>query len=189
MHVPEAARSALWDVTPLSGRATLAELGPVGKIDLRLDPENAEAACTVRAATGIDLPVMANTVSEGKARRVFWLGPDQWLLHCPLEEAGACVRRLEEGLTSTHHAVTEVSDETTSLRLGGPACLDVMYQGCPIDLHPSVFPVGSCARTMFAKAPVLLHAVDEAPTFDLHVRRSCADYLWRYLDEAARSHG
>ena len=101
MHVPEAARSALWDVTPLSGRATLAELDPVGKIDLRLDPENAEAACAVRAATGIDLPVMANTVSEGKARRVFWLGPDQWLLHCPLEEAGACAKQVG-GRTDIH---------------------------------------------------------------------------------------
>ena len=189
MHAPEAARAALSDVMPLSGRATLEALDPVGKIDLRLDPDNAGDRRAVRTATGLDLPITPNTVSERKTRRIFWLGPDQWLLHCPLEKASAFAERLEEELTSAQHAVTGVSDETTSLRLGGPACLDVMYQGCPIDLHPSVFPVGSCAQTMYAKAPILLHAVDEAPTFDLHVRRSIADYLWRYLVEAARSHG
>ena len=176
-------------IVAVHGRTRVTELDPIGKIDFRLDPENAEAARAVHAATGLDLPMTANTVSQETTRRIFWLGPDQWLLHCPLEETTGWVQILEDALESTHHAVTEASDETTSLRLGGPACLDVMVQGCPIDLHRSVFPVGSCARTLYAKAPVLLHLVDGSPTFDVHVRRSLADHLWRYLCEAAQSHG
>ena len=62
-------------------------------------------------------------------------------------------------------------------------------KGCPLDLHPDVFRPGDCARTRLAKANVLLHALDDAPTFHFTATRSFAEYLWRWLDDAGQEFG
>ena len=51
-----------------------------GFINLRGDSQDADFLNAAEAATGQRLPVKANTVSEGELR-VYWLGPDEWLLN------------------------------------------------------------------------------------------------------------
>ncbi|MGH6717802.1 MAG: sarcosine oxidase subunit gamma family protein, partial [Alphaproteobacteria bacterium] len=40
-----------------------------------------------------------------------------------------------------------------------------------------------------AKANVILHQLDDAPTFDVYVERSFADYLWHWIADAGRGDG
>ncbi len=61
-----------------------------------------------------------------------------------------------------------------------------MAKGCPLDPHPDVFRPGDCAQTHLAKANILLHALDDAPTFHLTVTRNFAEYLWLRLDDAGQ---
>ena len=48
---------------------------------------------------------------------------------------------------------------------------------------------GHCAQSHLAKAAITLHQTDDGPAFDLYTRRSFADYLWRWLEDAAREYG
>ena len=71
----------------------------------------------------------------------------------------------------------------------GPNARDVLAKGCPLDLHPSVFRPGDCAQTLLAKANVTLRCVDDAPSYELTVRRSFADYAAPWLQDAALEYG
>jgi sarcosine oxidase subunit gamma len=48
-----------------------------------------------------------------------------------------------------------------------------------------MFGVDRCAQSHLAKAPILIRQVDESPSFEIVVRRSFADYLWVWLEDAA----
>ena len=76
----------------------------------------------------------------------------------------------------------------------GQGSHDVIAVGCPLELHPRNFTAGQCAQSHCAKALMTLHqlADDEAaggPVYDLYVLNSFADYLWRWLEDAAREYG
>jgi len=64
----------------------------------------------------------------------------------------------------------------------------LLDKGCSLDLHPRIFPVGSCAQTALAHVGVLLHRRDIA-TFELYCARSYAQHLWHWLTEAAAEFG
>ncbi|MQA76692.1 MAG: sarcosine oxidase subunit gamma, partial [Solirubrobacterales bacterium] len=44
---------------------------------------------------------------------------------------------------------------------------------------------GSCTQTMLAKAQVVLQQLDDRPAYRVHVRASFAEYLARWLLDAA----
>ncbi len=156
-----------------------------GFLNLRLDPRRERTVKAAEEVLGQDLPLAANSFSGGK-RRVYWLGPDEWLLETGAEEAGALRGELEAALAGHHAAVNDVSGGQATLRLGGPEARTMLSKGCTLDLHPREFAPGQCARTGLARATVLLACIDEAPTFTLIVARSFADYLCRWLANAAR---
>jgi sarcosine oxidase subunit gamma len=63
----------------------------------------------------------------------------------------------------------------------------VLNCGCPLDLDIGAFAVGMCARTVLAKAEIVLWRT--APDrFRIEVWRSFAAYVWGVLEEARREH-
>ena len=82
-------------------------------------------------------------------------------------------------------AATDVSHAFQLITVAGPHARALLARGTPLDLHATRFPAGACAQTRFARAHVLIHAVDAAPTFHVQVRRSLARYLWDYLAAVA----
>ena len=83
-------------------------------------------------------------------------------------------------------AVVELGSGQTVIEVAGPRAREVIAKGCPLDLHPRAFGPGSCAQSRLARAMVAIAQVDGAPTFELIVRRSFADYVWRWLTDACR---
>ena len=130
------------------------------------------------------LPVKPNTTNF-ENHSIYWLGPDEWLILCPLSEAKNLVRKLQGSRGSMHAAVNDVSGGQIALRLDGNHVRDVLAKGCTLDLHPSVFGKGMCAQSNLAKANVLISMGHEPHTFDLIVRRSFSDYLLHWLKVAA----
>ncbi|MGH6906102.1 MAG: sarcosine oxidase subunit gamma, partial [Geminicoccaceae bacterium] len=187
------------------GRATLdpARLRPrgvrlgerlgLGKIDLRGDPHDRAFMAAVGRVLDLLLPGEACTSASQAQIAALWLGPDQWLLTCPAPEVAHLVSSLREALPDIHAAITDGTDGRVSFRLAGPSARDVLAKGCPLDLHPRAFPVGSCAQSLLAKAAVLIHLQDDererGPSFDLYVARSFAHYLWLWLEDAGREYG
>jgi sarcosine oxidase subunit gamma len=64
-----------------------------------------------------------------------------------------------------------------------------MMKGCSLDLHPREFGPGRCAQSTLAKAQIILHQLDDGPTYDLYVARSFAEYLWAWLEDASLEYG
>jgi len=155
------------------------------KIGLRGEPD----PDAVKRATGVALPGEPNTVAEGNNLVALWLGPQEWLVVGPPEAETGLAAALGEAVEGSGAAVVDVTEGRTVIRIAGPMARDVLSMGCPLDLHPRVFGPGRCAQSFLGRSSVILHQVDDGPTFDIYVERSQADYLWLWLETAARPYG
>ncbi len=181
---------AVVKTSPLQGMAspetgvTLSEAPFVGKVNLRGNAGDNAFAEAVAKVLGGSLPLEPNTVASHGDYTVFWLGPDEWLIHTPENGEGALIEALNNALAGQHAAVTDVSDYYVVIQMRGEKAADVLSRACPLDLHERVFKAGDCAQTVFAHASVLLHKLD-GQSYDVQVRWTYAQYLWTYFSEAA----
>lgn len=165
------------------GRGAEAELSvvpPHAKFVLRCRP-NATAAAG--KAFGVALPDTACRSATSGNRAALWLGPDEWLLIAAPDDAAAIARQLLLALGDTPHALVDVSNRSVSIKVKGPNAAALINHGCPLDLSPVACPVGTCTRTLFEKAEIVLWRVDE-DMYQLEIERSFATYVWRMLAEA-----
>ena len=115
------------------------------------------------------------------------VGPQRWLVIDRRDRLDSLSASLATGLEG--FVVTDLSQARTVLRIGGGKARDVLAKGCALDLHPGVFPVGSCTATSVVGLAAVLVAVDDAPTYDLHVARTYGQYVWEWICEAAAEYG
>ncbi len=160
---------------------TLRELPSRAMLDLRLDPADTSALAAAVTALALELPTVPNKSSTANGRSALWLGPDQWLIMAPGEDATA----LEQMLGSAATSAVDVSDMRAVFELAGPRAGDVLRKGCAIDVHPRVFRPGDCALTALARVRVALHQPDEGQAYHVYVERSYAQYLWDWLLDAS----
>lgn len=159
-----------------------------GYVDLRGDPADEAFRSAAEAELGQALPTASNTFSKGE-HRVYWLGPDEWLVATEAARIGDLVARLEARFTDLHVAINDVSGGNIAVHVSGKFARDLLAKGCTLDFHPDVFSIGHCAQSGLAKAGVLIGLLDAAPTFEIIVRRSFADYLEKWLRHAGRDRG
>ncbi len=157
-------------------------------LTLRGDGEDAAFLDAVGRALGTAPPLTANTVASLEDVVILWLGPDEWLVNAPAAREDA-LQALRSALGDLHHAVADVTESRTVLRLSGASARDLLAQGCSLDFHPSVFQPGMCAGSHLALTHVTIHQIAEDPVYEIHVHRSFADYLWRWLEAASEPYG
>ncbi|WP_108126369.1 sarcosine oxidase subunit gamma [Saccharospirillum mangrovi] len=147
------------------------------------DPSFAQG---VQTATGLALPgtLHSNANDDWRLR---WLTPDEWLLTGPADAAFSMEAKLREQL-SGHYAVINVSGGQTLLQLSGANAKTVLMKSCPYDVHDRNFPVGKVVSTVFAKSQATLCRLGD-DTWELVIRRSFADYIWRWLLDAGAEFG
>jgi sarcosine oxidase subunit gamma len=126
-------------------------------------------------------------VAVTQACTVFWLGPDEWLIHCADDARPGLQERLQSALAGQPSALVDVSDYYVVMRLSGSRVFEVLAKGTPLDLHPRSFAEGCCAQTRFGHASVLLHKLSE-DTVDLQVRWSFAEYVWLFIVDGTREY-
>ena len=165
---------------------TLADIPFVDMLNVRGNPGDARFTQAVLAATGLALPTQPNTASMGQLRQLLWLGPDEWLLKLRDGQGGLMETALRAALRGQHCSLVQVGSGNTTLTVQGPAAADLLSRGCPLDLHPRVFAAGALAQTHIAKAGATVLCVQAGTSFELTVRRSFADYLFRWLCEAGQ---
>ena len=172
-------------VLQVDGRScALGEIAFVEMLNLRGDAADARFTQAVLQYSGMHLPRRANTASIDPQRQLLWLGPDEWLLKLRDGEGDAIASALRAALSGVHSAVVDVGHGNTTLTLEGPAAADLLARGCPLDLHARVFPAGAMAQTHVAKAGATVLCLAPTTHYELTVRRSFADYLFRWLCEA-----
>lgn len=170
-----------------AGGVKLEERAFTGKVNLRGDPGHEAFAAAVRGVLDCALPVTPNTVASGGDCTVFWLGSDEWQIHCAGDARHDLIHGLRTALEGLHSAVVDVSDYYVVMRLSGTRTLEVLSKGTPLDVHPRAFATGACAQTRFGHATVLLHKV-AGDIVDLQVRWSFAEYVWSYIVDSAREY-
>jgi sarcosine oxidase subunit gamma len=126
---------------------------------------------------GVPLPVTPGTVQRAGDTLVLWLGPDEWLVTDAPDAKPVSI--VDESVS-----VVDVSALRTTILVEGEHARDVLAHGCPLDLHPSAFPVGRCAQTTLARTQVVLVRVTE-DAYWLLVRASFARWLADWLIDAA----
>ncbi len=179
--------SPVYNRVRIDGPTRLSELPLCGKINLRGNPRNKQFLTATASVLGMVPPIQPNTRHMGSTTTLFWLGPDEWLCHCEISQTETLIADLRSGLDGLHCAVVEVSDYYTVLRLDGSHSAALLSRACPLDLHPSVFGKGACAQTRFGHASIFLHKISNAPSFEIQVRWSFAEYVWDYLVSGMRA--
>ena len=162
----------------------LDEIGLLDMVTLRGDAADPAFAKAVLLSTGLALPVLANTASVGNQRQLFWLGPDEWLLKTAAGTGDAIEAALRAALVGKHFSVVQVGSGNTTFTVQGAAAADLISRGCPLDLHVRAFPSGSLAQSHISKATVVLYCLEAETSFEITVRRSFAEYLFKWLCEA-----
>jgi len=162
----------------------LSEVPFMAMINIRGNSADAKFVEAIASVTGLDLPLQANTCNMNGQRQLLWLGPDEWLLKTSHGQGDALVDALRAALLGLHSAVVAVGDGNTTFTVEGDAAAALLSRGCPLDLHPRAFAAGALAQTHIAKCGATVLCLEPAKRYELTVRRSFADYLFRWLSLA-----
>jgi sarcosine oxidase subunit gamma len=136
----------------------------------------------IETRLGASLPATCGAVTIGDGVSMLWLSPDEFLVvsdRQPAELTASLVAALE----GEPGSATDLSANRTTFELSGPSARAVLEKGCPLDLHPRAFDVGSAYVTLIGSVPVILWKVADE-SYEILPRSSFADFLGRWLLDA-----
>ena len=183
-----------YGVASASGNELLAfrQLRIAAGWNLQGDPFDPTFMAQVRRSFAIDGLPAANTTCETDLLRVFWLGPTSWLLLArgPVTDSHPLARLAvqREAVNHAAGALFDLSAARVAWQLSGPRAATVLASGCPLDLHPRVFPAGACAQSLFGHVGALVVCGAERE-FSLFVARSLAGEAWWALCATGAQYG
>lgn len=161
------------------------ELPLLGYISLRGNAQDAAFLDVAASVLGTPLPTQPCTLAWSEVGKILWLSPDEWMIVCSRVRLAALIDDLAHALSGIRSQVADNSGGYTQVFLQGRNAQDLLS-------HTSVYDVaslqpGRIVGTTFGKSSLHLHRQDDG--FCLMLRRSFADYLWRYLVRAAAPYG
>ena len=150
-----------------TGGVTIALEAPMARYSLR-----ARDAALLGKVLGGEVPTKIGTM----AGDIICLGPDEWLLR---RAPGGNAPQASVAPVS----VVDISERQIAISIDGPAAIDVMRAGSPLDIER--FSIGSARRTIFETVEIVL--IRESETrFVIECWRSFAEFVWTLLAKAAR---
>jgi len=164
---------------------TIKEVPFLGYLNLRGRSSNTAFLAAVLKVLGCEPPLEANTMVESGDNRIYWLGPDEWLVITPTDQQGKVQAELKAALDGVFSSVVDNSSGLTLVEISGENAGALLATDCPLDLHPSVFGAGKCAQTRLAKSGMTIAPLRKDEGFEVIIRRSFADYLLLWLQDAA----
>jgi sarcosine oxidase, subunit gamma len=118
-------------------------------------------------------------------RATLWLGPQEYLLwESPRPPQNEILTELTEALLGQPCSLVDVSQRQVAWEIFGPSAETILAGACPLDLDAAHFPIGTCTRTLLAKADIILWR-RRADAFHLETWRSFAPYVVGVLREIA----
>ena len=170
-----------------NGGVRLGEKPFLGHLSLRGDAGDEDFRRAVAEALGTELPLEPLTVNRTDEVSAQWISPDEWLILVPGGREHPLELAMRQRLQG-HYSIVNVSGGQTVITLSGPNARDVLMKSAPYDFHPRHFPVGKAVLTVFAKASANVRRIGE-DEWELVIRRSFADYCWRWLNDASAEYG
>lgn len=170
---------------PRGNAPRIEEKAFLGYINLRGRPAHTGFSAGVLKVLGVEVPTEPNTVIDAGANRIYWLGPDEWLIVTPTGQQDTLRRDLQKALEGVFSSVVDNSSGLTMIHVSGENAAALLATDCPLDLHPREFEPGQCAQTRLARAGMTISPLADGAGFEVIVRRSFADYLLLWLQDAA----
>lgn len=161
------------------------EVPLLGYISLRGDASNAGFAEGASKALGVKLPTEPCTLAQSSGTTVLWLSPDEWMIVTPRNAHSAVLTALNQSLAGIRSQVADNSGGYTQVIVQGPNARDVLSHCTVYDLDR--LSQGRVVGTTFGKSSLYLRRAGDG--YCLLLRRSFADYIWRYLERAAEPYG
>jgi sarcosine oxidase subunit gamma len=161
------------------------EIPLLGYISLR---GRAHDVAFVEAASGaldFKLPTQPCTLAVSATAKVLWLSPDEWMIVCSRDRLPGLLRDLNQALTGLRSQVVDNSGGYTQVLVQGTNARDLVSHASVYDI--AALEQGRVVGTTFGKASLYVHRQDDG--YCLMLRRSFADYIWRYLVRAAAPYG
>jgi sarcosine oxidase subunit gamma len=156
------------------------------KIASAWNAQGQRAIDAARRHFALALDETPNTMTSSDEKTSLWLGPQS-----RLQVSGAAqLRDLQmkrDALQAAGGALFDVSASRVAFAVRGARALDVLAAGCPLDLHPDVFPPGRCAQSVFARVSALYARA--ADGFVVLVPRSFGRDVWHGLCGASEEFG
>lgn len=171
---------------PLDGKlfanssVSLTPANHAARINLRVRENN---IAKINKLLGFKLPTKPKTSIVKGSKICLWLAPDEWLLFDEAENSD--LNKLEAIDAATASAVN-ISHRNCAIIVSGPKAHVVLNSGCPQNLCLDKFSVGAASRTILGKAEIVLYRTKEQ-TFRIESWRSFSDYVWTFLEDAAKS--
>ncbi len=172
----------------------LQEAAVTGQLILRIRGDLHAASEAINDVIGVQLPnelQFHEVTSERGHVLIAWMSPDEWRIHCGLDDAYQLeedLRSALSGITDTTMAIVNASGGFSVLNLSGADVVPLLKKSTGYDVREANFPVGKVVGTTFAKATVTLLKTRDNQ-WQIWVRRSFADYVWLWLQDAAREYG
>ncbi len=170
---------------PVGNAPKIEEKPFLGYLNLRGRSDNTKFLAGVLKVLGCEPPTTANTVVESGDYRIYWLGPDEWLVVTPAGQQDKVKTDLLRALKGAFCSVVDNSSGLTMIHVSGENAAALLATDCPLDLHPRQFKPDQCAQTRLAKAGMTLSPLADESGFEVIIRRSFADYLLLWLQDAA----
>ncbi len=154
-------------------------------ISLRGDLADVRFQERAASALGKRLPATPCTFTRSGAVKALWLSPDEWMIVTPRASRAPLLRSLEKELSGIRSQVVDNSGGYTEIIIQGRNTVDVISHASVYDIHR--LGEGRVVGTTFGKSAVYMYR--EGDGVSLVVRRSFADYAWRFLVRAAEPYG
>jgi sarcosine oxidase, subunit gamma len=161
---------------------TAGEVTGLAFVSLRGSSGNAAFMKAASEALGSELPATPCQSASAGGTAAYWISPDEWLITAPRPETPALIVSLADKLADIRHQVADNSGGYTLIRLRGQNALKVLSHCTVYNLDR--LSAGRVVGTTFGKASVYLIGQNDGAA--LLVRRSFADYIWAYLERAAK---
>ncbi|MEO0400681.1 MAG: sarcosine oxidase subunit gamma family protein [Pseudomonadota bacterium] len=154
---------------------SLVDYGRVGFLYVMARSGQAEAL-----ADALGFPTAPNSTKQTSDGVAMTTAPGEWALIAGAADVDSVFASLRERLAGLGY-VSDQSHSRVKFRIAGGNARALLVKGVPIDLHPREFGAGHCAQTGYGDIGVLLHQVDDAPTFDLFCYSGFGETLWNRL--------
>ena len=91
-----------------SNNIGLQQIEFLGKLNLRLQEDDAEVRQIVEEYLNYNLPKIAGEVTGNNETRVLWLGPNEYLILCENEKKDNIINELNISLTNSFYSIVDV---------------------------------------------------------------------------------
>ncbi|MGI9353422.1 MAG: sarcosine oxidase subunit gamma [Rhizobiaceae bacterium] len=139
-----------------------------------------ERALKIKASPGV--------ATIGSGYTAIPLSPGQWMVISGKIGSNGFADQIRSKIKKNGY-VSEQSDGRVIFRIGGSRARELMRKGCRLDLHPSSASKGWCAQTQMAQAGVIIHQVDDKPTYDVLVFSGFAQHFAEWLEHTGAQLG